>query len=234
MFLSLQAKPLAAQITALIAGTEKKKADKVERVLTGLDFDSWVKLIPSTEKILLRIALDGGGEGLAQVGVDDSAITDQVNELAAGWAHDRAAEMVGKKWDGDELIDNPDAKWAITESTREMLRGDVATAIEQGLSTDDLANELADAYGFSDTRAENIARTEIAKADVEGNMTAYRESGVVSGKEWLLGSEHEIDDECDEAEAMGVVPIDDDFGGIGDPPAHVNCTCDVLPVLAEE
>jgi hypothetical protein len=43
---------------------------------------------------------------------------------------------VGKKWDGEELIDNPDARWAITESTREMLRGDVATAIEQGLSTD--------------------------------------------------------------------------------------------------
>jgi hypothetical protein len=115
-----------------------------------------------------------------------------------------------------------------------MLRAAVADAIEEGTSTADLAAALEESYAFSEDRAETIARTELARADVEGNLTAYRDSGVVEGKEWILGSEHGDADECDEAAAMGVVPIDDDFGGIGDPPAHPNCACDVLPVLATD
>lgn len=192
-------------------------------MLEQINFDDWAKLEPSAEKILLRISMNGGAEALSQIGVDDSAITDQVNESAAAWSHDRAAELVGKKWVDGELIDNPSAEWAITESTREMLRADVATAIEEGLSTDQLADELAASYGFSDSRAEMIARTEIADADVQGNLAAYRESGVVEGKEWILASEHNEPDECDDAADMGVVPLDDDFGGVGDPPAHPNC-----------
>jgi hypothetical protein len=66
-------------------------------------------------------------------------------------------------------------------------------------------------------------------------MIAYKESGVVSGKEWLLGSEHDQDDECDDNVAAGVIALDDSFpSGDDEAPAHPNCVCDVLPVLAEE
>jgi hypothetical protein len=108
---------------------------------------------------------------------------------------------------------------------------DITDAIEEGTSTDDLADQLEENYAFSEARAETIARTEVATADVEGNLQAYRDSGVVEGKEWILGSEHpDIGCECEDAADMGVVPLDDDFGGIGDPPAHPNCECDMLPV----
>lgn len=207
----------------------------VDTILGALTFDDWAHLIPDVEAILVDVLGAGHVAGFAQIGHTPlPAITDQVHEEAVTWAKARAAELVGMKVDGDQLIPNPDARWQITESTRASLRGDVVQALEEGWSNERLASELAQAYAFSEDRADTIARTETAKADVEGNLEAYRSSGEVSGKQWILGSEHDGEDECDTAAAMGVVPLDDDFGGIGDPPAHPRCVCDVLPILAED
>lgn len=237
-------KDLAKQIIAArkkvnkVVKAEDPKAElnqKVQAILDQLDFSTWEKLQSDVADILISITQDGIGAGFDQIGFAATAdIVDQVNAKAVEWAKDRSAEMVGMTFDDDgNLVANPDAEWAITESTRDMLRGSVASAIENGTSTSDFADELEAEYAFSGDRAELIARTEIARADVEGNLMAYRDSGTVSGKEWALGSEHIDDDECDDAANMGVVPLDDDFGGLGDPPAHPNCVCDVLPVLAE-
>jgi F like protein len=232
---------IAKQITAArkalgkADAAEKPSEADVDAILAKLDFSAWGDAAAELEKILLIVSQDGIGAAFDQIGFDAPAnIVDQVNAAAVAWAKARSAELVGKSYDADgNLVDNPDANMAITESTRDMVRADVAQAIEDGTSTSDLADQLADSYALSDDRAEAIARFEIAQADVEGNLSAYRESGVVSGKEWVLGSEHDEDDECDDAAAMGVVPLDSDFGGQGNPPAHPNCVCDVLPVLAD-
>ena len=216
--------------------TAKSDADRLDEILKALDFSGWVNLSVDAERILLKVAKDGAEQALEQIGFDATPeITDQLNEASEEFARDRGAELVGMKVNADgTLSPNPDARWAITDSTRELLRSDVEAAIDEGLSTADLAARLEEGYAFSDARAETIARTEVARADVEGNLAAYRESGVISGKQWILGSEHAGEDECNDAADMGVVGLEDDFGGIGDPPAHPNCECDVLPVLAEE
>jgi len=236
-FFAAQAKKIAKQITGLIADTAKADVDpdQVQRILDALDFSGWTSIADATAGVLAAMAQDGGSAGLFQIGVSSSDITDQVNAIALAWAKDRSAEMVGMKYDDSgDLVPNPNAEWAITDSTRDMLRSDVGTAIDEGLSTSDLADALQARYAFSPERADTIARTEIAKADVQGNLIAYKESGVVTGKEVVLGSEHEDTDECDEAADMGVVPLDSDFGGFGDPPFHPNCVCDVLPVLSAD
>lgn len=239
---------LAEQITTAIAATDTTakagaseeeaaaRAARVQRVLEQLDLGDWDTLAETTRQVLGKMAQGGAAAGAAQIRVNLSDdLTNQVNEDALAWAKARSAELVGMQYNDDgELVENPNAQWSIAESTREMLRSDVTVAIDEGLSTDDLAAALEARYAFSADRAQTIARTELAKADVQGNMIAYAASGVVSGKEWVLGSEHTDDDECDDAAAMGVVPLDSDFGGIGDPPAHPNCVCDVLPVLAED
>jgi hypothetical protein len=204
----------------------------VDAILDEVDLRGLTILADDAETILATIVKDGGAAGLEQLEAGAGVDVEQINDAAVEWARDRAAELVGmRRTADDELVANPDAIWAITDSTREMLRGDVTRAIEEGTSTTDFAAALEESYAFSAERAETIARTEIARADVAGNMIAYRESGVVIGKAWLLGSEHDDDDECDDAAAMGVVDLDDDFGGIGDPPAHPNCVCDVAPVV---
>jgi len=79
-----------------------------------------------------------------------------------------------------------------------------------------------------------IARTETIRADCQGNLAAYKNSGLVSGKKWILGSEHTGDDECNDNAAEGEIPLDQDFSS-GDeaPPAHPNCVCDFVPAGIE-
>jgi len=238
---------LAKQITMLRAKLTKLSKSEAEdaaaralaeEILAQLNLGDWATLIPELQQLLLVVAEDGIRVAFGQLGVTPTAeITEQVNEKAVAWATERAAELVGMRYEADgSLVENPNAEWAISATTREQLRGDVVRAIEDGTSTDDLAAQLEGSYGFSADRAETIARTELAAADIEGNLTAYRDSGVVGGKMVVLGSEHDDASECDcnDAAALGVVDIDDDFDGLGDPPYHPNCVCDVVPVLTSE
>jgi hypothetical protein len=103
------------------------------------------------------------------------------------------------------------------------------------MSVDEIAAVIEKDYMFSAERAELIATTERAFADATGNMLAYRESGVVEGKEWVLGSEHEDQDcDCEPNADAGTIPLDENFpSGDDTVPAHPRCVCDVLPVVAD-
>jgi SPP1 gp7 family putative phage head morphogenesis protein len=209
--------------------------DLVARLTAMINAGQLVLLLDEVRPLLEEIAKEGGAAALAQIEfADDESIVNLVNERAVEYAAERSAEMVGKRVDefGD-LIDNPNAEWQIDDATREALRSDVETAIEEGWSNDRLADAIATNYAFSDDRAEVIARTETAYADIAGNMAAYRASGQVEQKEWSTAP-----DACDDCvELDGVtVDLDEDFPGDGGdgPPLHPDCRCDVLPVLTDE
>ena len=192
---------------------------KINALLAELELQGIAATREEAAAILAKAAQNGGLAAFTQIDFEDAEITSQVNALAVEWAGERAAELVTK----------------IEESTRDYLRADVTQAVQEGWSTGQLSDALEANFGFSEGRSDMIARTEIAKADVQGNMTAYKASGLVSGKEWILGSEHPQDDECNDNADQGVIPLDQDFSSGDDaPPAHPNCECDVLPVLAEE
>lgn len=192
-------------------------------------------VIDEVEPLLEAIGRDAGMSALAQVGMaDDASMLQLVNEFAVEYAQDRAAEMVGMAYnDAGNLVDNPNAEWTIDEATRDLLRVDVVEAMREGLSNDDLADRISDSYAFSDERAETVARTETAFADVQGNLNAYAESGQVESKMWITGAE--CCDECHDLDGV-VVALDEDFpddGGDG-PPLHPNCRCDISPILSED
>lgn len=223
-------KSVAKQIGEML---NKVDASEIERILEQIDLSGLVVLADDYQEVYEELAKDGAAVALAQIGVSDERMVTLVNEKAVEWAKARAAEMVGKKLLADgSLIDNPNAQWVITDATREILNSFVAEAIESGWSNETLADKIQETYAFSDDRAEMIARTETAFSDVQGNMIAYRESGLVDKKQWLAS-----DDCCDDCEAIDgkIVDIDDEFvDGVDEPPYHPNCRCDVLPVLADE
>lgn len=160
--------------------------------------------------------------------------TDQIDIRALDFSARRAAELVGKRIVDGEVVDNPNAAWSITETTRTMIQDLVIDAIDEGLSADELAALIEDSVAFSEMRAETIARTELAFAHVAGNKDGWKQAGVEK-KASILGSEHDDDDECDEAEADGPIPIDDNFSnGMDSPPYHPRCVCDLIPVLGDE
>lgn len=215
-FLKATAPDIAADIVRQRDKAEKATSPLVARILDGLDLGDWDSLSDDVQTQIEAILKDAGIEALAQVGVTDADITKLVNERAVTYAKERAAELVTQ----------------IRESTREMMRADVAEAMRDGWSNDTLRDAIMDNYGFSAERAEMIARTETAYADVAGNMSAYRASGVVTRKKWITGAG--CCDLCDDLNGQ-TIDIDDDFdtedGPIDGPPYHPNCRCDVSPVV---
>lgn len=229
----------AVKQLATALGLEKADDDiarRVKRALDDLDlegYEAFADIIGAELDLLFR---DGARAAERQLDVELSVEAfERVSGRAAAFGRDRAADMVGMKWEGDVLVPNPNAEWRIDDSTREMLRADVTAALEEGWSTDRLAQQLEANYAFSDVRADTIARTETATADVAGAMTGYRESGVVKGKRWLTAEDDLVSDECNDCARVEVIGLDDLFPtGVDAPPNHPNCRCAVVPVLDDE
>lgn len=191
----------------------------------------------ATPEIIERVTKDGIYQAMLQVGLSGEEMSDKVSKMAVDYAKSRGAELVGKRLLPDgTIIDNPNRAWAITDSTRDMLRADISQAIEEGWSTKKLQDRLYENFAFSDERAEMIARTETAFADTRGNAIAYKESGLVSGKKWILGSNHPDMDECDIAASAGAIAFTENFPGVDlpEPPAHPHCLCDFIPIVQGE
>ena len=236
---------LAEQITALIDGAAvdwqaddlTAELNRVAKIVTdGLDFGEWQGLSDVVEPIIRRAAEDGAVAALLQVMPDPAVgMVTNIRSRAVKWANDRAAEMVGMKWVGGELIQNPAAEWQITEGTREMIRAQVVEAMQNGDSVQELAGRLKESHAFSNTRARTIARTETAMADNMGNLIGWEETGLVAGKRWITAEDDKVSEICNANGKMGVIGLHEHFahGGMT-PPAHPNCRCAVVPVLAED
>lgn len=229
-------KPEKVDLGLLIKASTKT----IEQILDEIDMDGFsVALMDGVSPAMRQAFKDGGLQARKMVGLenDAEAMVELMDEDALRFAVDRAAELVGKTKDKKgKLIDNPNAKWSVPNTTREGLRKLVSDAIEQGWSAGDLQSRILDSFFFSDARAEMIARTELAFAHVQGNLAGWKDTGVVVGKRSILADTHPFEDVCDECEAEGVVPLETPFASSGTqgPPYHPNCLCSIVPVLDDE
>jgi hypothetical protein len=70
--------------------------------------------------------------------------------------------------------------------TKSKLRKSLATALQDGLGPVETARKIRDVFDEAKTvRALRVARTETLKAANHGALEAYKQSGVVIGKQWL-------------------------------------------------
>lgn len=219
----------------------REEEAQVDLIVASIDLSGWAILANGMTSLLTQVAQESGREALITAGIADDTQADLFNvvgEDAAAFAAARGAELVGMRYDAEgNLIENPDAEWAITDGTRAFIRGLVSDAIENGWSSKQLSDAVEESYSFSETRAEMIGRTEIARAQEQGALAAWKKSGVVDRVEWVLGSEHDADvpagDECDDNDGV-VVAIGEAFpSGDEAPPAHPNCVCALMPVVSE-
>lgn len=199
----------------------------VTTLVNNLDLSSFDVIVDAVEESLFDVASDTALKALAQIGVKaKSQLVDQVNDEAVSYARNRAAELVGKRFLADgSLIDNPNAKWAITETTRTMLRETIAKGLEDNIGTPAIAKQIEESYTFSAERAKLVANTEVANANEQSKLIGWRrgeEAGVTVKKKWLLGPNScEI---CKKNAAQGAIPLDEDFvSGDESPLAHPNC-----------
>ncbi len=124
----------------------------------------------------------------------------------------------------DEVVD-------VAETTRDQIRALVGQAAAEGWSNAQLATALRDLGEVqSRQRARLIAATETAAAYSRGAIAAYEQSGVVGAVEWLTA-----DSPCPICDPLDgtTAPLGGEFAaGIAHPPAHPNCRCALVPVLA--
>lgn len=206
----------------------------LDAIMAELEID-WSGMMDAAEPELLTMAMDSGRIALAQVGVEkESDLVDQVNQAAVDFARERSAELVGKRvLEDGSVIDNPNAKWAIDQTTRDMVRETIASGLADNDGSDAIIAELQDSYAFSSERAEMISRTEIANANSQAALDGYQiaaEAGVSLKKQWILGQDP--CDICQENADAGAIDLDDDFpSGDDTSPAHPNCECAVIPIV---
>lgn len=207
--------------------TPEQLADRLFAAIKK-DFE---KLPTDLRPLLEQAAKAGINEGMAQIQIIDSDIIGGASTVARDWAVNRAAELVGMRYDDEgQLVENPNAKWAITDKTREDIRRIVVQAFEEEETERALLEAIADSGTFSESRAAMISRTEVGRAQGLGNLEVWRESGLVTGIDWVLGGAHDVDDECDDLADGGPYAIDD----VPDFPAHPNCECLLVASTIEE
>lgn len=170
-------------------------------------------LTPLILKAALRAARSAGKDLEQRVGA--SIDYTLVNEAASKWAKEYTFDLVT----------------GINETTQTYLQDKISKWVETGAPLDDLKKELVESGMFDAQRASKVAVTETTRAYAEGNTTAWRESGVVTGRRWQTAVDEMVCEVCGGLHGQ-VVGIDEPFDAeIDNPPAHVNCRCFIEPVV---
>jgi hypothetical protein len=229
----------AERVVKLFAGHEIVKADETKKPPTpeevidvAVDI-SWTDLVAPAEAALFGAATTGADIAIGQLEITDGDLISSVSPLARDFAHARAAELVGMQYRGGKLVPNPNAKWQITNTTRNEIRTLVEKAFVEETKVEDLAEAIRQAGAFSDSRALTIAATEIARAQSLGTMDVWKKLGNVKTTQWTVSADGPCD-ECLKNSEADPVPLGDPYpsGDIA-PPAHPRCKCSLTAVDIE-
>lgn len=182
------------------------------------------------------LASFNGNKMLARVGANtNDDLVNQFNRDAYNNADDQAADLVGMKWVDGELVENPNPKWSITSSTRDMIHDAVTQSFVQGYGIAELQTVLQESAAFSESRARMVARTESLRAandGVKSSLKRAQAAGVNLKKTWLAAADS--CDDCIDNEDDGPIDMDDTFTtGDDSPPAHPNCRCSLSAEVGE-
>lgn len=138
---------------------------------------------------------------------------------------------------------------SITETSQKKLAEIIGSALEEGLSSDLLAEKINEAFHqFGIVRSNMIARSEVIRSSNQAHVMAWGQTGVVKGKEWFTALDERTCEFCAEMHGkvfdleevifeegstmkVGNESLSLDYEDVEHPPLHVNCRCTVLPVL---
>lgn len=126
---------------------------------------------------------------------------------------------------------------SMVDTDQEHLSDLIVAGIDEGQGVPEIASAIkSDFTDYSAMQATRITRTEVLRSANQSSIDAFRQSGVVEGKQWVIAG---ADDECADYDGE-IVMLDGDFYSgdnefqDGDPPLHPNCRCIVVPVLSTD
>lgn len=170
-----------------------------------------------------------GAQSAQQEGNIDIGLT-QTSDFIQQVTRETVAQLVGKQVRDGIIIDNPRAKYRITDTLRKDIKSSISTSISLNESRDQAITRMKKVVS-DPKRARLIARTEAVNA-YQGSKLKFGIANGAVGKEWQSVNPLDI---CGTNEAAGVVPINKAFpSGAQAPTAHPNCGCSLRIVYPED
>ena len=211
--------------------SNKTNEDIAEAIAQSLDLD-WDDVGDDIADEVEPVARGAGRQLLVQIGNEDAFSV--VDAFAVDYAKRRGADLVGRKILSDgTVVDNPSPAFAITESTRDMVREKLISALDAGSSVHELRTAIMDDV-FGVSRALVIARTEVSFAHNQGQLEGAKESGLAY-KAWYAADDEAECEDCQGNADEGVLEISDGFSSGDDaPPVHPNCRCSLVYYSADD
>ena len=179
--------------------------------------------------LILRILLAGAQGGALELPAGASFLIN--------WdAFNKDAVEYLNKWGLSFLSD-------VNQYTQERTISIIDRWIQTGEHMSVLEAKLAPLFGAE--RARRIAVTEVTRMYAEGNLIAWKSTGYVTEKIWRTARDERVCPICGPLEGKSVAidagwsadnagNIVADYGGLLNPPAHVNCRCYLQPVVNED
>lgn len=181
--------------------------------------------------LLYTLIVETGQDAIQQVGLEPSQF-DQTSLDVLNYAQERGLKIATD----------------VNAETEKQVRASLGQGIDNNENDDQLRARIEVVMGAALTyRADRIARTETTRALGFADVTAWKQAGNVSGKEWYVQSRNPCAF-CTQLDGV-IVSLDDNYYTLGDvveadgkklsinyenvpaPPVHVNCQCVLLPVL---
>ena len=185
----------------------------------------------AVKPILYATLIETGREAMTEVGKDASSY-DPFKPAIQDYFDSRSTLLA------DEVNDE----------TAKQLRASLAEGVKAGESSYQLRARVEAVMGSASTmRADRIARTEVARAQGYADITAWSQSGVVSGKEWFTARDEKVCIWCNSLDGK-VYGLEDNIFAKGESltvdgktqhynyddvpsaPLHPQCRCTILPV----
>jgi SPP1 gp7 family putative phage head morphogenesis protein len=208
------------------------------------DFVNWPdaaeSLRQAVQPILFSLVSETGQDAIRAIGLEASQFN-PITTAILNYNQERATKIAAD----------------VNDETEKQLRAALSQGVSDGKSVEELRAVVEDVMGnASTTRADRIARTEVSRAQGYGDIQAWTQSGVVSGKEWFTAEDEHVCLFCDELDGK-VVGLEENFFDEGDTqsidgedkdgepktysqklsyddvpsaPLHPNCRCTLLPV----
>lgn len=226
------------RVASLLGGgkSRKKSPERVQAALDAARREFDTRLANEIRPFIERIMQQGGTVGLQQIGLE--GFFDVTNPQVAEFIRNYTIRLAGQ----------------VNETTIAELSRTLGQGLDAGETVADLARRVREADStFGPTRAERIARSESARAYMEGNEKSWEDSGIVAGKRWEVAAAP-----CRFCQAVGdafgdrVIPVGGafyeqgatlsagdqrmelDYEDVKHPPLHPNCRCGLIPVLIGE
>jgi len=222
----------------IVTTAEKIFADKVVSFINRM-VDKALENVPSEVTDMQNKSLFNEKEMITEATLDFEPILTQVATQSGIEAIKLVnEEYVYSPFNIQKTVKERVEKFAesMVKTDKDKLIGIITDGVREGSSVPEISTAIRDTFAdYSKTQADVIVRTEVASAASSAQIDAWKQTGEVEGKEWI------VTDPCPECEPYDgeIVSLSKNFYGAsefadGDPPLHPNCRCAIVPVLVGE